>query len=226
MQAPRAAARSFSFEGLEASAAADHQAARIYGPVCRLPAAVQVASRAETETTRVLRASGRAGSAPRRLLLVFSTTKPNLSAATSDEVKILMTNATQLSSREVIELYALRWQIELFFKELKSTLGFHQYRFQSFAAVQAWAEIAITTVLFLEQLRARALRDRRLTKERRASWAAQRVHGLCAAFRQECAAKELCYFRTRLKTPGGIAKLQRLLHAAIPQNSAPQTRRR
>jgi hypothetical protein len=148
--------------------------------------------------------------------LVFSTTKANLSVATPDDVKILMTNATRLSLREVIELYSLRWQIELFFKELKSTLGFNQYRFQSFAAVRAWAEIAITTVLFLEQLRAQRLLDRRLTKERRAWWSAQRLHGLCAAFRQDCAGRELRYLSGRLKTAGGIAKLQRLLHAATP----------
>ena len=151
-----------------------------------------------------------------RVQLVFSTMKPNLSAATPDDVKILMTNATHLSTRDVIELYSLRWQIELFFKELKSTLGFDQYRFQSFAAARAWAELAITTVLFLEHERAQRLRDKRLSQERREWWAAQRLHGLCAAFRQECAGRELKYLSERLKTPGGIAKLQRLLAAATP----------
>jgi hypothetical protein len=58
-----------------------------------------------------------------RVQLVFSTTKPQLQKATPDDVKILMTNARGLSVSEVIELYSLRWQIELFFKELKSTLS-------------------------------------------------------------------------------------------------------
>lgn len=151
-----------------------------------------------------------------RVQLVFSTTKPNLSAATPDDVKILMTNAVHLNVRAVIELYSLRWQIELFFKELKSTLGFHQYRFQSFAAVRAWVEIAVATVLFLEHQRAQRLLDKRLSTERRAWWVAQRLHGLCAAFRQECDGKELQYLSARLKTRGGIAKLQRLLAAATP----------
>ena len=151
-----------------------------------------------------------------RVQLVFSTMKANLSKATPDDVKILMTNATHLSVREVIELYSLRWQIELFFKELKSTLGFDQYRFQKFAAVCAWAELAVTTVLFLEHERAQRLRDRRLSAERRAWWAAQRTHGLCAAFRQECANQELRYLSARLKSKGGIAKLQRLLANATP----------
>ncbi len=151
-----------------------------------------------------------------RVQLVFSTMKPNLTTATPDDVKILMTNATHLSVREVIELYSLRWQIELFFKELKSTLGFDQYRFQSFAAVRAWVETTVTTVLFLEHLRARRMQDKRLSEERREWWSRQRLHGLTAAFRQECDGRELQYLAERLKTPGGIAKLKRLLTAATP----------
>ena len=73
--------------------------------------------------------------------LVFSTTKENLKTATADDVKILMTNDQRLSLRDVIELYSLRWQIELFFKELKSTLGFHQYQFQKFEPVEGWVEL-------------------------------------------------------------------------------------
>ncbi len=117
---------------------------------------------------------------------------------------------------EVIELYSLRWQIELFFKELKSTFGFAQYSFQRFEAVKAWVEIAITTVLFLEHERAKRLQDRRLSKEPRRWWEAQRLHGSVSAFRQECRGRELKYLSDRLKTSGGIAKLKRLLTAALP----------
>lgn len=152
-----------------------------------------------------------------RVQLVFSTMKPDLTSATPDDVKILMTNALDLSVSEVIELYSLRWQIELFFKELKSTLGFAQYSFQDFLAVQAWVETAITTVLFLEHERAKRLQDRRLSQETRRWWEAQRLHGLCAAFRQQCEGQELKYLSERLKTPGGIAKLKRLLAAALPK---------
>jgi len=151
-----------------------------------------------------------------RVQLIFSTTKKNLKTATPDDVKILMTNALDLSASEIIELYSLRWQIELFFKELKSTLGFAQYSFHDFEAVKAWVELAITTVLFLEHERAKRLKDRRLSQERRRWWEAQRLHGLCAAFRQECEIRQLQYLAERVKTPGGIAKLKRLLAAATP----------
>lgn len=148
--------------------------------------------------------------------LVFSTMKPDLTTATPDDVKILMTNATDLSVSDVIELYSIRWQIELFFKELKSTLGFSQYSFQDFHSVKAWVEMAITTVLFLEYERIKHVQDRRLSEEARNWWRSQRLHGLCHAYRQECAGQELKYFSDRLKTSGGITKLKRLLTKVVP----------
>ena len=151
------------------------------------------------------------------VLLVFSTMKPDLQKATPDDVKILLTNATWLSLREVIELYSLRWQIELFFKELKSTLGFAQYSFIDFRAVEAWVKLAITTVLYLEYERIVHIQDRRLSEERRQWWQRQRLHGLCHAVRQQIGTEEIKYIEKRTKTSGGLKKLQRLLAAAIPK---------
>ncbi len=97
--------------------------------------------------------------------LVFSTTKTNLKSATPDDVKILMTNDVRLSVRDVVGLYAIRWQIEFFFKELKSTLGFHQYQFQQFEAVEGWSELALTAFLYLEWYRVEQLARRDLSNE-------------------------------------------------------------
>ncbi len=149
--------------------------------------------------------------------LVFSTLKPELEIATPDDVKILLTNATWLSVREVLELYSLRWQIELFFKELKSTLGFGQYSFRDFRAVQAWVQLAITTVLYLEYERIVHMQDRRLGDERRRWWSRQRLYGLCHAVRYNMENEELKFIEKRTKTSGGLQKLQRLLAAAIPK---------
>lgn len=142
--------------------------------------------------------------------LVFSTTNLNLSLAqaTPDNVKILMTNALRLSVREVVELYSLRWQIELFFKEMKSVLGFHQYRFRRFAAVERWTEIALTAFLYLEWRRARRLRCRALREEEKRWWREQRTYGLCQAVRQAGQQSELEYLAAHLTTPRRIAKLK------------------
>jgi len=143
--------------------------------------------------------------------LVFSTTKRTLKTATPDDVKILVTNDSRLSLQDVVELYSLRWQIELFFKELKSSLGFHQYQFQKFESVEGWSELALTAFLYLEWYRARQLSRRGLSDEEKRWWRHQRTHGLCQAIRLGSQQSELHYVAERLETPGGIAKLKRLL---------------
>ena len=151
-----------------------------------------------------------------KVQLVFSTTKPKLKKATADDVKILMTNDLRMSVREVTELYSIRWQIELFFKELKSTLGFHQYRFQKFEAVEGWAELALTTVLYLEWYRAQQMAKRGLSEEKKRWWRHQRTYGLCQAIRLTAEQNELKYFEDRLQTDGGIQRLKRLIRASYP----------
>lgn len=147
--------------------------------------------------------------------LVFSTTKAHLAQATPDEVKILMTNSLRLGLREVVELYALRWQIELFFKELKSTLGFHHYQFQSFECVESWCQLVLLAFLYLEWHRVQQLASPRLTDDEKRWWRHQRTHGLCQALRLASQQNELAYLADRLHTPGGIRKLKRLLRDSL-----------
>jgi hypothetical protein len=143
--------------------------------------------------------------------IVFSTLRKGLKTATADDVKILMTNDQKLTVRDVIELYSLRWQIELFFKELKSTLGFDHYQFQKFEAVEGWLELALTTFLYLEWHRVQQLARRGLSDEEKKWWRHQRTHGLCQAVRQASEQSEIDYLAGRLETPGGIRKLKRQL---------------
>ena len=147
--------------------------------------------------------------------LVFSTAKAQLAKATPDDVKILMTNNLKFSAREIAELYSLRWQIELFFKELKSILGFHQYQFRDFQCVENWCELTLMAFLYLEDLRARQLARRGLSEEDKKWWRHQRTHGLCQAVRLASQQNELKYLADRLETPGGIQKLKRLLRASF-----------
>jgi Transposase DDE domain len=149
--------------------------------------------------------------------LVFSTTEKNLKTATPDDVKILMTNNQRLSVRDVVELYSLRWQIELFFKELKSTMGFHQYQFQKFEPVEAWAELVLTAFMYLEYYRVQQMSRRDLDDEEKRWWAHQRTYGLCQAVRSASEQNELKYIADRLETPGGIRKLKRLIRYSFPK---------
>jgi DDE family transposase len=149
--------------------------------------------------------------------LVFSTTKKDLKTATPDDVKILMTNDLRLSVRDVIELYSLRWQIELFFKELKSTLGFHQYQFQKFEPVEAWAELALTTFMYLEWYRVQRMSRRDSSDQEKRWWEHQRTYGLCQAVRLASEQNELQFIADRLETPGGTRTLKRIIRNSFPK---------
>jgi IS4 transposase len=153
-----------------------------------------------------------------KVQVVFSTKdKPqNGKPIERDKTKILMTNDLTSSTAEIIELYDLRWQIELFFKELKSTLGLHQYRFVEFEAVESWVESCLITYLYLEWYRAKKLARRGLSKEAKQWWSWQRTHGLCEAVRQETERNELTTMASWSDTKTGIKKLKKLVRAARP----------
>ena len=198
--------------------AADPQARSGSRRLRRVSAAVAPSDRAESETPDVLRPPGKtAGALGRRGPARLFDDEKDLKTATPDDVKILMTNDLRLSVRDVIELYSLRWQIELMFKELKSTLGFHQYQFRAFEPVEGWAELALTAFLYLEWYRVQQLSRRDLSDEERRWWQHQRTYGLCQAVRLASEQKELQYIADRLETPGGIRELKRIIRNSFPK---------
>lgn len=149
--------------------------------------------------------------------LVFSTKlKPEIGKPVVVQ-KILMTNDRRRSAAAVVDLYSLRWQIELFFKELKSTLGLHQYRFRKFAKVEAWVAVCLLTFLYLEWYRSQQLRKRGLTAKDKQWWLCQRSYGLCQAVRQEADETELVRLADWTRTPGGLKRLKKQLRAAVPR---------
>ena len=148
--------------------------------------------------------------------LIFSTREKPKTGKHVAVQKILMTNDCRRSAAAVVELYDLRWQIELFFKELKSTLGLHQYRFRQFTKVEAWVTFCLVTFLYLEWFRAQKLRRRDLTTAERQRWSWQRSYGVCVALRQEVEEKELLRLAEWTSTRGGLKRLKKTLRAAVP----------
>ena len=148
--------------------------------------------------------------------LVFSCTEAPTKDRPIPLSKILITNDASLAPTQIVELYGLRWQIELFFKEMKSTLGLHQYRFRQFEKVAAWVSSALAAFLYAEWVRGRKLRSRRLSAERKRWWRNQRTYGICRAIRQESEAKEIDELARLAATKSGLRKLRKLLRAAQP----------
>lgn len=148
------------------------------------------------------------------VLLAFSTAEKPQPDQPVIVQKILMTNDRRLSPRALVEWYQLRWQIELFFKEMKSTLGMHHYRLRRFEKVERWVTLALLAFCYLEWLRARQLKAKSLTADDRQWWQAQRTTGLCQAVRQWSSENEIEYIAEALQTPFGIQRLKRQIRTA------------
>lgn len=117
---------------------------------------------------------------------------------------------------ELVELYSLRWQIELFFKELKSELGMHQYRFRDWRRIEAWMEAHCCTMMYLEWLRAKRIDNRRLAQKQREKWQRYRTHGLVQAVRTSLEIHQIQELQQCVRTPSGIRRLKRKLKQ-LPQ---------
>jgi hypothetical protein len=149
-----------------------------------------------------------------KVRLVFSTREKPKAEQKPEVQKILLTNDQSLTAAQVVELYDLRWQIELFFKELKSTLGFDQYRFRRFEPVEGWLELTLVTFLYLEWHRLSQLQRSNLSDDDKRRWRYQRTHGLCLAVRRQTERSDLVYLADALRTKGGIRRIRRLLDQA------------
>jgi hypothetical protein len=149
--------------------------------------------------------------------LLFSTIKDPKQGNDLKGCKILMTNDESLSMSEVIEVYGLRWQIELFFKEIKSSLGFSQYRFRSFEKIESWASLCLAAFSYLEWTRAEKLRHRKKNKENRIWWQNQRTHGMAMAVRQKAEEREIDLISRALDSKTGIKRIKKLVSKAYPK---------
>jgi len=152
-----------------------------------------------------------------KVRLFFSTTKAPAQGHRVEVQKTLMTNDAKLTLRDVIELYQLRWQIELFFKELKSTLGLHHYRFKKFEKAETWVTLCLVTFVYLEWIRARKLKQKALKKKEREWWQTQRTYGLALAVRQEAEQRELKLLAEKMETPTGRKVLAKQLRQSHPK---------
>ena len=83
-----------------------------------------------------------------------------------ESLKFLASNNLDLRPCEVVELYELRWQIELFFRELKSNLGLGDFQGTDFQAFERYVDLVLLSFMCLEWSRLmepRALATRRTT---------------------------------------------------------------
>jgi hypothetical protein len=150
------------------------------------------------------------------VLLVFSTNEEPQAGQPVRVQKILMTDRVTWSAAAVVAAYALRWQIELFFKECKGTLGLHRYRFRQFVKVENWVQACLVAFVYLEWYRARQLQRSDLGEGDKRWWSWQRCYGLSLAIVQHSEDNDLAQLYRWSRTASGRRKLRLALRAALP----------
>jgi IS4 transposase len=134
----------------------------------------------------------------------------------------LVTNDLRLAPRKVIEYYELRWQIEVFFRELKGQLGLQDYQGTSFASYERYVTLALLAYMTLEYQRLRGLKGQAPADEPASGWATARTAVLLEQVRREASRADLRWIGQRLKTQSGRRLLQQALRQAQrPAGKAP-----
>jgi len=83
----------------------------------------------------------------------------------SNWFKAFVSNAKDCDVATLIEYYELRWQIEIFFRELKSFMGLVDFTGGNFAAYERFVDMVLLAYLFLEWFRVQLLEECKRKKD-------------------------------------------------------------
>ncbi|MGQ9560808.1 MAG: transposase [Candidatus Oleimicrobiaceae bacterium] len=142
--------------------------------------------------------------------VVFSKKEKSKGKHRSFSTKVLLTNNANLTAEQIVELYELRWEIELYFKELKGHLHFTDYDFEDFKASERWVDMVLITFLFLEHRRLQLLRGSLSPKETYHLKNA-RTPQMIEVVKAEAYKQNMLYIREALRSSYGRQHLLRAL---------------
>jgi hypothetical protein len=142
--------------------------------------------------------------------VVFSKKVKNNGKDKSFSSKVLLTNNDKLTAKQIVELYELRWEIELYFKELKSYLHFSDYDFEDFKASERWVDIVVITFLFLEYVRLQQLKKLKLSDTPN-NLKNARIPQLIEVVRLDVNKENISYLKEAIKSPFGRQNLLTML---------------
>lgn len=146
------------------------------------------------------------------VLVVFSTTKQPQAGQSVEVRKILLTNLLHWDARRVASAYSARWQIEQFFKEMKSELGLSNYRVRDFREVAGWVQACLVAFCYLEYYRLRKWQQ----AARKEWWFRQRTKGLRTQVLLDIEAADLERVASQIETDEGRCWLLERLRKAVP----------
>ena len=158
------------------------------------------------------------------VVLLFSNQKePPATTKGVSVQKVLMSDAHHASVEQLLHWYGLRWQVELFFKEMKGELGMCQYRTGQFRRVEGWVNLCVLAFCYLEHRRSVWLRQG--GKPQQPYWRAARAHALRAELRRQTERADLTGLIRLAGTARGKRRLTKLLRSGYDDPSDPPARR-
>lgn len=141
--------------------------------------------------------------------LLFSTKKDPTASGGVAVQKVLISNARSATAEQLLSWFSLRWQIELFFKELKSELGMCQYKFGPFDRVVGWVTLCVVAFCYLEWYRWQE--QERARGPDKGWWQRLRTSGLRDRVRQQAQRADLEAVLGLAASDGGQEQLRALL---------------
>lgn len=131
--------------------------------------------------------------------------------------KVLACTDVTATARQVVEWYEVRWQIEIFFRELKSRMQFGGYVLQKFEAVERYLDLLLMGFLLLEQERLREMQAAGPPSARGGEpWVQARTTDRLRSLESLCQRWNVTVLERRLRTEHGRRGLLRQLREAPP----------
>jgi hypothetical protein len=158
-----------------------------------------------------------------RVVLLFSNQQDPSQAKAAVVQKVLMSNALAAGAEELLLWYALRWQVELFFKEMKGQLGMCQYKTKQFARVEGWVSLCVLSFCYLEWLRCGQLH--KAAKPEQPYWLSARAQTLRAHLRQQVEQADIRALVRAATSARGKKRLNDLLKNGYDDPADPRGRR-
>ena len=116
------------------------------------------------------------------------------------------------TARQVVEWYEIRWQIELFFRELKSRMQFGCYVLHHFEAVERYLDLILMGLLLLEHERLHDLQEADPPNPRGGEpWMQARTTDRLRSLEETCQGWNVDVIARRMQTEGGRRRLLREL---------------
>jgi hypothetical protein len=144
--------------------------------------------------------------------VVFSTTKQPQADQAVQVQKILLSNLLHWDATRVVSAYSARWQIEQFFKEMKSELGLSNYRVRDFKEVEGWVQACFVAFCYLECYRLRKWEQ----AKQKEWWFRQRMKGLRTQVLLDVEQADLERLVSLMETQEGRRWLKERLRKAVP----------